>query len=209
MFGPAPFIGYARQVTATLTDQNNQSDVSVAAITHSSLSFGAAHSKRLLVAMVYTSGIVVDSATIGGVAATRRAIADSGVGQTVQIWVAAVPTGTSGNVVLTLDSTDSGVTTVFIYNIQFAESAVPTDTATATSTSTTIDIEPLGTAVGIFHRADANHTWTGLVEDAEEVGTNPRQSVAHLDSEAGETGLTVSVSGGANIVILLAVAAFR
>jgi hypothetical protein len=211
VFGPAPFIGRLPDVIPSYEDFDVLSNGNVSTITHSSMAFGTAFGSRKIavaIASSITSSRVIQSVTIGGVAAARQVKTDTGsptiVG--VEIWTALVPTGTSGNVVLTLDAAPSfgSETKVFLYNLRHVKSATATDTGVG-STSTTIDIEEGGAAIGIFQRAGGAHTWTGLTEDDDQTGA----SAASLASEDGESGLSVSVSGGINVQILLAVAAFR
>lgn len=76
------------------------------------MDFGAAHEdRRLILALNWgrqstTGGLATTGVTIGGVTARRVARGNKGTGSlhNAEIWIADVPTGTSGNVVITMSS---------------------------------------------------------------------------------------------------------
>lgn len=211
MFGPPPFWSPARDVEVTYVTKSYISETS-ASQTHS-MSFGTAHSNRKIVVAIHSviiGGGAISGVTIGGVTAALQEQRDDGGASptSVSIWSAKVPLGTSGDVVISFGGSEQALITVFLYNMLYARSATATDTGEG-STSTSIDIEEGGAAIGIFFSSSANHVWTGLTEDAEDATTSPRRSVAHLESAAGATGLSVSVAGGISATPLLVVAAFR
>jgi hypothetical protein len=150
------------------------SEISVAASSFNfgSLSLGLADPDRLIVvsACYDSSGTSVapTSLTVGGVSATKL-IQLVGVGSGSSIWVAAVPTGTTGNVTFTSGGTESGCA-VSIYRLVGYQSAAY---ATATSStgnpcSTTINVFAGGVIIAgvlIDRNSPGTNLWTNLTED--------------------------------------------
>jgi len=157
--GIIPFTGY------NFTDRA----VIASGTTFSSVDFGTASSDRSIIVFVVTWDGSVTGMTIGGVTATEiSGDVFSGIGIHCNAFYASVPTGTTGNIVLTTTNTaESGI---IVYNA-FGGSLQNFDTFTS-STLPTININlnvDAGDAVMAMATA-ANSvnsiTWTGVTADA-------------------------------------------
>lgn len=138
--------------------------------THAGMAFGTENPRRhILVALGHSSVAAPTDVTIGGISATLLAAAVSGF-QSVRasIYIAAVPTGTSGTVQITAAS--QGPSAVALYSIVNLRSTTPT--ATAISPTIGTGIFDLSVAVGshglvvaaaFCHSSNGNPAvWTGI-----------------------------------------------
>lgn len=204
-----------------LTSTNINSNLTT--YTFSSMSFGAAHSSRIIVCTVGSvataSSPSISSFTIGGVSATQAKFATTDVGGDViktAIYYAAVPTGTSGDVVITwsdgMDSCEIG-----LYRMINNLSATPYHTnsgatTSGTSVSTTLNIPAQGFAVGVeaSESTTSNVTWTGLTEDYDLLVDGGRKgSGASSFPHAAETGKTITAATSTTTYHGLCVASWR
>jgi len=140
--------------------------------TFSGLNFGAVDAARLLVlgltAQEGAGGF--SSVTIGGVSATliNRVIGG-------ELWVALVPTGTSGSVVLSGGTVSGPLIVGSLTAVYGANSATPFDhvaTTGSTSTSQNITYSANGCIIGFLGKIDASGSdntgtlsWSGLTKD--------------------------------------------
>lgn len=174
--------------------------------TFSGKSFGSVTSDRYIIVAVNAgagSSFTISSVTIGGVAATVIATAVSA--RTISaIYIAAVPTGATGDIVVTPDATirrcgvawyrATGLTSAAAYST----STDITDTSNAYSVSINV---PQGflIAAGICedNASLRTATWTGASENYDEAIDSVSESVTHsgaLNSyAAAATSQTVSV----------------
>jgi len=190
--------------------QTAVSGTNAAEYTFSSQSIGAADSDRYIICCVAwraSADTTLSSVSIGGVAATLLAnnVNVSG-GETsgTCIAVAAVPSGTTGDVVVTIGATALRCGIALYRAVGLGTPTVPHDTLTsdADSPTGTIDIPNNGLCIGIAYNAsqDTNAvSWTGLTEDFEasiEGGGDFNEfSGAQLLPEAGyQLNLTVTAT---------------
>lgn len=177
--------------------------------TYSSVSLGAAAADRYI--LVGTSGAaagigatVVSSLTIGGVTATELVTLDHRVddGQYHSgFFGATVPTGTSGDIVVTWTATMSqngiGVWRLTGANTTPHDSA--TDPLPAGGLTVDVDVEAGGAIFGYCSTdatAAGRFIWTGLTEDFDEVVDGDwDHSGASADFASAVTNQTVTVTG--------------
>lgn len=167
-------------VTRSLTDTYSfQADNTY---TEVGASFGAADASRQIYVAISglndTSLDGIDSVTIGGVAATLAVeeLRDSGGGAFFSsIYYAAVPTGTSGDIVTTFTG-DTIFAAVAVYRVINADAVAPigsTASANVDMGSVSANITPgnlsvtIGTAFVGADTSDEDITWTNLTEDAD------------------------------------------
>lgn len=138
-----------------------------ASYTVTSVSFGAAHPTRHFILMVAALSFAPTSATIGGVAATSIASAsstDASSAPRVAIYIAKVPTGTSGNITITVSS-PAGSITYGLYRCTGLRSAAPTAVGADSSatTSLSLGIQARGVMLGASAiSGGASRSWSGL-----------------------------------------------
>lgn len=113
-----------------------------ATVTFSGISFGTAASTRMVVAtfgMALTSlGSTITSVTIGGITATQAAyIENTGQAGASAIFYAAVPTGTTGNIVITASSV-LGAVQLGVYRLSGLNSNTPVNTCTVQFTGSSL-----------------------------------------------------------------------
>lgn len=205
------------EVPPVLTYRDSSTNDTNGTHTHSGLSFGPANSSRALIALFTTNVYAVSSVSsvsIGGVSATLVVRQISG-GMSSEIWIAAVPSGTSGSVVLVGPSGgtqwDSGLG---VYSVTDLIGLTATDTDTGGGSginpvSTSVDVQPLGilVSVGGNNINSSNITWTNATRDYFLSYTNA-SSGASFTAAAGTTRtLSTSFSGSQRSVV--ATAAFR
>ena len=189
-------------------------------VTYSSLSFGAAASNRIIAVAVVNRANntipTVSSMTIGGGSATQVASAqatDSGDFFAGDIWQAAVPTGTSGNVAITYSAASlrSGIDLYRIVTTTptaaSANGVAPGASATNAPVSTTVTIPSGGAALSIYGLRGAQSstpsiTWTNATSDftATNVGGANLLMVgsATTNGLTGSTTITGQTTGNAN-----------
>lgn len=167
--------------------------------TFSSMSFGAASTDRYLVCVcTMSSASTLTSVTIGGVSATTLASLSNSTNQMI-VAIAAVPTGTTGNVVLNGFS-GSGTMYAAIYSVR--GTTRPTSGASSTSASssfsTTLNVAPgsfvIGTSLWAFN--NSTFTWTGVTQDATDNVSTSWWGVASTKSAGGGSALSLGVTQG-------------
>ena len=184
--------------------------------TFTSQSFGTAHADRILVCTVGGQGQAagaksVSSLTIGGISAT---LVKAQQGLTLdyfrsEIWRAAVPTGTSGTVVInwndTMETCISGLFSVI------TKTAAPYATAGiggdgATQISTTISSPDNGIILGCHYGNSTPDTWSGLTERYDTHPSTQSGSGASDAFASAQTSKSIGVTpgGGAQHALALA-----
>lgn len=198
------------------TFQGGKSGIGDGTATHTAqaLDFGAAAANRVLVAAISTrvsSGRSVTGVTIGGVAATIDVV--SGTWPTALIARATVPTGTSGDVVLTYSGNEFGPIRCALYRTVGA--VTKTDGQQAYNSGGTVHTVTLAPAAGnsliaVAGTSAAGRTWAwsnGLAVDyAASDASNSSGSMTHTDGLAGGAlTLTSTMSAADNYSALAAV----
>lgn len=220
--------------TCTFTDVSNVlADGN--AHTHSGLSFGSAKSDRLLIAtLTYNANNItsLSSVTIGGVSATRlvKRLYNQSAGATLtpssEIWAASVPTGTSGSVVLNVNTSGNlWDSSVAIYAATGLRSATPTaimssdDVSHSKTLNMSVSVQGGGFAVATAYfeglGTATSSTWTGATQSFFDAMNNPSgqvgaQSGALASVTSTQTiNTTTKFNGGSLIGIVGCIAAFR
>jgi hypothetical protein len=182
--------------------------------TFTSVNFGTAADDRLVFVNLarFGTGFGSDAGaatvTIGGVAATKAVeIADTSDTFDNEWWWAAVPTGTSGNVVVTFANTETSgnVIDIIAYAVTGADTTTPVDdTLTDFSDSDnpisltgTIDVSAGGAVLaagwGGVSAGSPTYAWTGAVEDVDAaVSSAYGRSAASEAIPAGASGRTIT-----------------
>ena len=196
----------AAGVAATISFTASTVQVATATTyTFLSQSFGTADPTRNILAAVTNersggSNATVSSLSIGGIAASLVAGAQVAGADGCELWVAPVPTGTSGTVALTLANAalSVGVGLFATYNASATRTDVGTDTDSNPATFA-IDIPAGGVAVAIgLQRSNSGATFTssGLTENYDE--TVEAGDIYHTGASAAfaaaQTNLTISIT---------------
>ena len=209
------FIGHSRDVFPSTSSGN----------TNASLSLGSADAGRII---VVTTGLQtsntgagansIASMTVAGVSATKvlsNKYSDSTNIQENGIWYAAVPTGTSGNVVTTFASTTSngGNTEIGIYKcLRINTTAYDTGTGNGNpAASTTIDNTANGILIAVTGAiGGGTNTFVGVTENSDD-GLNSVWACGSEVYSASGTSRTVSstISTSTYGSVALAVASFK
>ena len=175
----------------TYTDAKSD-NVGGSPITFSSVAIGTASSDRyvVVVATVRTSGTsdITMTCTIGGVSATSVATVASltSSAHRQNIFIAAVPTGTTGNVVLTFSRASiRSMISVFAVTGIDGLTASATATSTASPGSGTITIPAGGIAIaGSYNILGGAYTWSNLTERHDSVFATSNYWAAASDAFA-------------------------
>ena len=160
-------------MVATVTFVSKAVDTtSLTVYTFSSLALGAAASDRKIVVAVASRGgaQIVSSLTIGGISATLVVAAKDTV--LAELWQAAVPSGTTGDVVVTMDTSGAINCGVGVFRVLGALGAADDtgfDTIN-TALNDTLDIPAGGVAIGCacVDEPSATFVWTNLTEAYDE-----------------------------------------
>lgn len=181
--------------TATTTDLTEY--------TYSGAAIGTAASDRKVVVGILgrstnPSTRTISSVTVAGVSATQAVYVSNTIGNVSAFYVADVPTGTTGDVVVTWNDTMQN-STIGVYAMYGAASSTPHDTATdiASAYSQTLDIpaKGVGFACGAV-QANTTATWAGLTEDADATTESELTTFSSAEFATLQTGLTISMTQG-------------
>jgi len=183
---------------------------SASSFSFASQALGDAASNRYIVAVVevFTSGtnFTISSLTVAGVSASQVVTRDdSGGAQKVrtEMWIAAVPTGASGNIDVTFAGsvTKCMVANYALYNLSSSTAAHTASDGGGsgdTSASVSIDVPASGIllASGAYVNSADTQTLSGVTEDDSEINA----TVIHWHwgshrAGAAETGTSVTYSG--------------
>ena len=173
--------------------------------TFASADLGAAASDRLVIVTVAgtrSTSMTISSATINGVSATIIAQATKGgnsVNPTCAIIAATVPTGTSGDIVITLDVSPSTLR-ISTYRASGLSSSTVHATTTDASGSDTLDVNvpTQGLVVAVSGQVSVgSSTWSGITERTEASVNSMLHSFADSNGLlSASTPLAISASGG-------------
>ncbi len=163
--------------------------------TFSSVALGAAATDRLIAVIAYgglTFPLTASSLVIGGVSASAVVQGGQGAACTLEIWIATVPTGTTGDIVVTWGGAELACG-LGVYRITGCSSTA-TDTASqglahGNATDLVGSVNVLANGVCLAGTGDGNsagtktYTWSGLTEDFDEV-VNATQHAWHSGASA-------------------------
>jgi len=202
--GSAVAVSYLTTASDT-SDQTTYNGVSFQGLT-----FGAADAARYIVVGIgarANSARSISSVTIGGVAATHVCTAnDTSAGADIaSLYIAAVPTGTTGDVVVTFSGAMLRCQ-IGLWRMTGISSATPNATMTDNTISAgvltgTINCPANGAIIGAAWGAGSGSqtaTWAGITEvyDGQPETTSNNATGAHATFFAAQTGLTVSATIG-------------
>lgn len=183
--------------------QNTISVADASSYTFAAQNLSTAAADRYIIVGVSARGVgapTLDSVTIGGVSATLVAMARNTVSNlsVTTLAVANVPTGTTGDVVVTFSA---GMVRCGI-GVFRTTGINPTPTGTATSvadapTQSTLDVVAGGFAVAVAHTAgdNATTTWTGLTERYDQIDAELTPHTGASDDFAStQTDLTITAT---------------
>lgn len=190
--------------SVTVSFQASYTDSSSATTyTFSGASIGtAAADRKVVVGVVGTRAAAgthtVATMTIGGIAATlvKQQNVSHSDRQTAEIWQAAVPTGTTANIVVTFDAgmRGAGIGVYAVYGA--ASAAYDTDGSNADPMSASIDVPAGGILIGVGVNANGGtFAWTNLTEKYDELyeALAPGNHTGASDAFAyAQTGLTIT-----------------
>jgi hypothetical protein len=205
----------ARPASVVFTDESSD-DVDRTTYTFSTQAIGTAAPDRRVIVGLYSANTAgtVNSVSVGGVAGTQQKTVTSGDAR-AELWIAAVPTGATGDVVV-VHSAGQQRCAIVVWAAYGLNSSTATDTASASSgdpiTTNTLDVQAGGIAVAMVgaNNAASGVTWTGLTEVADGTVETVPYSGASLAFSGPQTNLTVEADlPGTPASQALVVAAFR
>ncbi|RWE30749.1 hypothetical protein [Mesorhizobium sp.] len=190
---------------------------------YTGLNFGVAASDRVMLAVEAYSSTSSGSSdftgsTIGGVTATELTEAAASGSVNLALYAASVPTGTSGNIDITISSalatTDTAVSLLRMKGFSATPYAVNQGLTGGTSISRTIDCPAGGVVVaGVYTDGVTGIDWTN-VDELDDFLYNSGQrgvsSAARVYASA-QTGLSITAAktgGGSAVSLYLVVASF-
>jgi len=208
---------YHKPVVTGSFASSGVSTADLSAYTFSGVALGTAATNRHIVVAAATgtaSAADVSSLTVGGVSASLVVRASGSDHTRSELWIASVPSGTTGDIVITWSGTKDRCG--YAAWAMYGASASASDTATDADTtpSQTIDVPAGGYLIAAFSGngsgAARTATWTGPSENYDEtIQDNFTQTGASDAYAAAQTGLTVSISfSGAMSLAAMSVASF-
>ena len=203
MIGLMPFAKFASTVTVT-ANATYSNAVGATSYTFSGVAFGIENQQRYIIISVYGSSTSVPASatvTIGGISATALIASSSR-----NFYIAKVPTGTSGTVVVTFSSATTECV-ISSYSVVGLQSTTPFDTKDVTvannaNISTTINVASNGFVLGLDGITGSSPlrttTWTGLTKVGDTLINSVTAANAFQANLAAQTGRTITVvtSGG-------------
>lgn len=201
--------------------QSTSSGTDLTTYTFSAQNLGTAVADRHIIVCVGwgNNSNNISSVTVGGVTATS-VVAATGSPENfgrIQMFIAAVPSGATGDVVVTFASGENRCA-IAMYRATFLVSASAHQTATdATATSgqcsANIDVPAGGFAIGFSYQFDdgtSAYAWTNLTEDSDfqAGGEGSRFSTASQSFSAAQSGLTVTATSSATTRVVMALASW-
>lgn len=186
----------------------------------SSQNFSAASAGRyILVGMAgqATSAAAVNTVTIGGVSASQVFAASSST-TTIAFWIAAVPTGTSGNVTISWAAQRNRCAAV-IWAVTGLLSTTAVDTGSAVNSgssplSDTVNVSAGGVCLAMAYdggTGSRSWTWSGVTEAVDTTFASGRSYTGALGNFAtAQSGLTVQATpSGSTTANVLSIASLR
>ncbi len=201
-------LGRRRKPASVTNVAHDTQNTALTTYTFSSLSLGAADATRRIVVAIagqrLGSPAAVSSVTIAGISASLVASRQTGNGNdhTVEIWSAAVPTGASGNVVVTFNTGHLRCSVSVFRLLDAAATAHATSSATNSSAavSASIDIPAGGVAIAAaYNNGNTTYTWTNLTERTDQGGSGVNTfSTACDDFAAAQAALSITATQASN-----------
>jgi hypothetical protein len=188
-----------------VTSANNSTTLTT--YTFSGVSLGSTGSNRQIIVGISsstgTAGRAISSVTVAGVSATSLVFLNRGGGDSriSAIWIANVPTDTSGDIVVTF-SGSMGRCGITVYAGRNLTSNTPQATNTS-STSSPLTLSLTGTTAGFIvaqamtQNAGETFTWTGLTRNINvTVGSLTMSSASTNRASGGSVTITAAYTGG-------------
>lgn len=168
---------------------------SLSVYTFSSQAIGSAAANRQVVVGVGSvsgSAGLITGVTIGGVTAAQVIHSGEGSMENVDIWVASVPTGTTGDVVIThgVSKSRCGIGVWAMYGAATGASDTAGSVADPPSAALTIPTGGVGIGYCQTYGVTATYTWTNLTEDFDEVVSGNGTHTGAMSSTAGTPTIT-------------------
>jgi hypothetical protein len=196
----APFPASRREVLSTFLAHSEQT-ATASSYSFTSLSFGMADADRYIVACLTiqasVDGVGITDCTIGGITATQIVqSALAGGRRGAAIFIAKVPTGTSGTVAFTL-SGNAANASVAVYSVIGGPAASSTS-STDNAPTASLNIAAHGAVIAVAIAGSGSSpsaTWTNLTEDCDNnLGSGNLQcrSSASKSFATAQTGLTTT-----------------
>lgn len=189
----------------------NTDETNGASYTVSGASLGAAASDRyivIIVSSVSTSGVnSVSSATIGGVSATE-VISQSSNPIALAMFIANVPTGTTGDIVANFGAT-SDYHSIAVWSVSGLDSTTAVDSDGNTTASTGVTMTSLDGGVvigGIFSADPVAVSWSGASEDYETTIDSGLREISGASGSTMAAGVTLTptLTGGTDALHFIA-----
>lgn len=205
-----PFPGPGTGVSApSLVFQTNSTPAafqsSISSFTFTSVAIGTAAANRTVIVSASircVGGDTITGVTVGGVtAALAKSQANNVTNSSFSsIWTATVPSGTTGNIVLTLVGVDTCIPAIGVWSAYGLTSNTPTATAGSTSSSSqtlSVNVSAGGIVIGSSYGFSASSiTWSGLTRDYDQVtlATTQQQSGASASAQPAASPLAITAT---------------
>lgn len=140
---------------------------------------------------------ILSTVSVSGISASMVSSITTGVTQ-ASIWIAKVPTGSTGSITYTGSFIDALLSSAFVYRLVTSKGSTAYDDQTG-STSVTLGVPEKGVAVGCcIYRGPVDNVWTNLSEDFQLTSADVSSSSAHaINLTAGS--LPISVTNSENL----------
>lgn len=222
-------ISYGGSLPAILTFLTSDQIRASGTHTYSGVSFGTASSDRCIIVSLTSALTLADpvqAVTIGGVSATRCVVSYYYLDdRPTEIWIAQVPTGTSGNIAITPPGGGGWFSIIGVYAATRLKSIVPVATSIDQDfngstwnkiVNTSVFVPAGGFAISATRKHSNSYSsvqWTGANQDFALPSTTPSEGALTGASVSVIANTTANISttfdGGTAIGLIGATASFR
>lgn len=169
--------------------------------TFSAQDIGAAASDRYVVVGIAARGQAsISSVTIGGVSATK--IKEQGNTDVAGLYIAAVPSGTTGDVVVTLPGAGlrAAIGVWALYGLSGSGAAETTASSTSDPATLSLTTSPNAIVIGLAYNDSAlSFSWVGLTENFDTaIAASNAYSGASVSASGGALTITATMGGAGN-----------
>jgi uncharacterized protein YbaA (DUF1428 family) len=197
------YSSYNKSVASIAYTATAVSTASATVYTFSSQALGTAASDRLIVVSSDNYDGTTSGITVAGVTAAA-VVQASGTNSRAGLWQAAVPSGTTGDIVVTLGAGNDrqGIGVWAIYGANSSASDTATDADSSDPLTVSMDCPANGVMIGVgaaHTTGTKGYSWTNLTENFDAViRASTQHTGASASFEAAQSGLTITCDPASN-----------
>lgn len=195
----------ASSITGFIGTAEDSTDTTTYTFSSKSLST-AASNRQVIVVAVARGSTAISAMTVGGVSATMAGNEATTGNSQIGIGCASVPTGTTGDIVITGGGFRCAIAWYVVYGFSETPSSAPTaDTSSPFTTSLTIATNGFAVGGGVAASGPGASSWTNLTEDVDADYAESSETYGMASSStAGTSDRTWTPVGTSQAIMALA-----